>query len=826
VGEWRLLGAAALVCLLGGCAGYPTYERGLHVSYADDVGTVTVSQSGGVTDWDDVASELQPTFKMDSATALASAIPTTQSFDERLYDALTASLQVGLPTTTSSRTTKEVTDPETGELVTSVDNSRTRASGQAPAAAPFSPTGAAALAALGSQTLGEDPMLKYLAATALQQEVALLNRYVKDQVRWPGSQAFVVRLQLTVLPNARTMPYDIETDITLHSEDEQSRAGLALSSMAVPAAQGMTVESVKNAAGAIEDRRTQCAVGSFDTLQILPMIVTDNLEGLRAARATDNVRQLALALMGTAGNVGAAGQFGRTTEALRRAEGRDTNSLLTVAKLSDDTVRVRLGAVQSARYGHVMNARNHFVSLVVIVRPCVGRDLKSYIDDGPRTLTAVTRTNFRDGDTGQSLPYRQGSERLAGQIEHIQKQFVGQFNYLELARLYQWATRQDRERFFDYVVGSHLDATMCRGSFLKQLFVRRLYATREDDFTDMLEADDYLAPGRTADMGIGQSVPDSYGQRDHRCLTLARMRYTMVAAPLWTELQSMRPTGQFAFTNIPVTLRKRRPAVPPRQIALVTLTSGDSTVTVAQGRDMLDLREAQMVLTYEKQEIVPASTTSIAANGRSVTGTFAPLDRFGIKATEAPARPAPAPPLKGKAKVVATPLAVAAPDVEAKYALVLRVPMRNSTCPLNTMPEPTENPVQCRSDYPVRFADASKVVPSSPYGLDASASGIIANPSSGAGRLIVIVTAGKTATPTDKLRLSVEGAQIAAARLRDGTLLSLDGAAWKVPAAGEILLELENLIPNTVVKATLKDGNATAGSVSRSVVASVPTKSN
>jgi hypothetical protein len=89
---------ALLIVFLQACT-QPTYEHGLRVRWADDAGSVSISPTA-VTDWDEVATDLQPNFKMDSATAFANAIPTTQSLDERLASMLSGSLQVGLPSTT------------------------------------------------------------------------------------------------------------------------------------------------------------------------------------------------------------------------------------------------------------------------------------------------------------------------------------------------------------------------------------------------------------------------------------------------------------------------------------------------------------------------------------------------------------------------------------------------------------------------------------------------------------------------------------------------------------------------------------------------------
>ena len=218
-----------------------------------------------------------------------------------------------------------------------------------------------------------------------------------------------------------------------------------------------------------------------DRLNVLPMVATDNLERQQVARSTDSVRRLALALVATAGNVGASGGFARTRQELERTEGRDANSLLTISKLSEDTVRVRLGAVQSPRYGYVTVPRTHNVSLVVVYRPCpksvpadatVQASDRPGRDDGDRakTITAVTRTTFRDAMTGRALEYRDATQRLGSEIQRIRSKYLGQFTYLELARMYQWTARQENDRFVKYVVDKHPDTRSCRKSLLRTLF--------------------------------------------------------------------------------------------------------------------------------------------------------------------------------------------------------------------------------------------------------------------------------------------------------------------------------------------------------------------
>jgi hypothetical protein len=198
------------------------YDTPARVDFADDVATVTVSVPS-VSRWDEVAAMLQPQFKIDSDTALARVLPVTQVLDQQFADSLSAGLRVGLPTATrASEITETVTNGETERTETSTTS---RSSGGLNGAADPTAPNSTALAAAQLAALGNmDPMLQYLAAAALQQEVQLLNRYVADVVRSPGAQIFVVRVPIQVTAHGRSRPYDIETDITLHAEDLRHRA--------------------------------------------------------------------------------------------------------------------------------------------------------------------------------------------------------------------------------------------------------------------------------------------------------------------------------------------------------------------------------------------------------------------------------------------------------------------------------------------------------------------------------------------------------------------------------------------------------------------------
>lgn len=129
-----------------------------------------------------VSTQLQPKFTINEEKALEEVIPNTQAFTDRVLDVAERSLRLTLPQTTRSKT--EVYHSETGlEPSTVVDRTESEQPGAIPGPAPV-PGGARSAAAIPTSpvaTLGErsvDPFSRYRAATALLQEIRLLNQYV------------------------------------------------------------------------------------------------------------------------------------------------------------------------------------------------------------------------------------------------------------------------------------------------------------------------------------------------------------------------------------------------------------------------------------------------------------------------------------------------------------------------------------------------------------------------------------------------------------------------------------------------------------------------
>lgn len=200
------------VCGSVGCETYraPQYRK----TSPERVATVDVAVLS-VTPWERYKSKLQPAFKLSSAQAFQQAVPMAAGYETQVLRETAASLGIGI--------NEDLTDDlaDRGTSTTDADGSTT----QEPAAAVTAPAGPGFVPgtlpslldpdALGKRNaaLGLDPMLRYRAASALFQEVAMLDTYVRDAAVPYGYEAFVVRLQISVFPRQRYLPYDVYTTL-------------------------------------------------------------------------------------------------------------------------------------------------------------------------------------------------------------------------------------------------------------------------------------------------------------------------------------------------------------------------------------------------------------------------------------------------------------------------------------------------------------------------------------------------------------------------------------------------------------------------------------
>lgn len=523
--------------------------------------------------WEDAKDSFQPDFKLTEAQALDKSLAATRTIEEQFLDSLqvalrlraaeTGSLGAGSSTGGGGTTDtgddggdggddggdgggddggagggddgggdgggNDLLDPSTLELL---DPTVTEPGGTRPQQSVL------------NKDLSTDPMLDYLAATALYQEVQMLNRYVDHAVQKTGYEPYLVRLQVSLLPRARFEPYDayvwfsfftgdgspsvtprvvdtiaqtpqvriqalaeemtqisrsfddqvsnqafdaedlnrwiqelestikepptqqeveallrtqedpietlqteLPTTLTELQERWKTCRSLAESLMPLAADEQTALPALWIAAhmgsGPLFLRDLQKVADAREKLEdnpnggellgicrdiadqaeaflspeppkaqapiVVPLLVTDNLESTLRSRAIDRIRQFAFGLGFLLQNLGGDANITKTQRGLQTILGQDFNSLLTVARLSDNSYGVRLGAMQQVGTSYSTIPRTHNLTLLLLVpqrreeqEPCPG----PY--DYP-TVQLISQTQLFHAIDGTELPERSAS---------------------------------------------------------------------------------------------------------------------------------------------------------------------------------------------------------------------------------------------------------------------------------------------------------------------------------------------------------------------------------------------------------------------------------
>jgi len=372
-----------------------------------------------VTRWEDCKTELQPKFTLSAEAALAKVLPDTMSLEEKFLNAFAARLKVALPGSTFSSTdlsslsrvgaitnaigatavlgtngvpqsTASAGAGVSGTTTASQQrtNVQTFSSGDASAISfesnPQGSNTAADLPGAGvlTNTLGKDAMLQYWTAAALYQEVKLISRYVDDAAIATNYVPYLVRLQVSLMPRMRNLPYDAHTLLSFFGGRFKTNNGSGPDRLPAALPEGKD--------GTAQD----------EGIKVLPLLVTDNLEATLHSRSVENIRQLALGLSAVIQGVGLGVDLQKVDEELRTVLGRDYNSTFSVGRVSDNTVQCRFGALNQATAQYAMIPQAHNVSLVVLVP----RKKESGANPFTNDLRVVSKTELVHALSGKSLP--------------------------------------------------------------------------------------------------------------------------------------------------------------------------------------------------------------------------------------------------------------------------------------------------------------------------------------------------------------------------------------------------------------------------------------
>lgn len=401
------LGTLGLILLLAlsGCGSPSSFKANQKtVSFQEDAAEFTLSVHPVAIPWDEaLVGQLQPNFQMSGKEALGQALPSTLKLEEALVDLMRAKLRASLPTTTVTQSETSRNDDAVSSF-TSVRTEEKKPGDISNAPQPDSlgtvqrPENAFGEASRNG-SIAMDPILKHQAAMALNQEVQILNAYLKH-VEPQGYKAFIVRLQVGLSPYARNAPYDAYATFGFF---ERGSSGAATSPPIVA-----------------------------------PLLVSDNLEGASHARSAEQIRQFALGLAAMLQGVGLQGDFEKLSKRLESVFGSDLNSLLSVGKTTPNVLRVRFGAMNQPDARFAMVPRNNYVTVLILIKES---DIPAYRASG---LQVGMRTQLRHAQTGKMLKSRTLS---LNQLNEINGAFNTEFNLAQLGRLLEKAEQNDLSNF-------------------------------------------------------------------------------------------------------------------------------------------------------------------------------------------------------------------------------------------------------------------------------------------------------------------------------------------------------------------------------------------
>jgi len=379
-----------------------------------------------VAPWSDYASALQPDFSLDSDSAVQEVARDSRWQSQKNFSNMQAGAQSTLLNQPSDPVGLVPAVPA-GPLYPLPDGT-----------VQFPPPSASSPAA-GSDSesphIGPDSMLKYTAATALYQEVQLLNRHIRDAAIPAGFRPYMVRLQLSLMPSRRHAPYDAYTTLSFF----------------IPGERGNTLDLGVSAPVLVRSTSDGIFQQPFGNgPKVLPLVVTDNLEASVQSRSIDRVRGLTASMLEFEKYSLAGGQvssfIGEVVKPMYSAMlakamrdevfGRDLNSLLTVARLSENTLRIRLGAMQEATANYAMVPRNHNITLLLMLP-----------EGAPSLVEVVAKTVLVDTENGETL-YSPGEQRKAERLALFQRTWkLSPLRLDTLATLHALAQQNDQKSF-------------------------------------------------------------------------------------------------------------------------------------------------------------------------------------------------------------------------------------------------------------------------------------------------------------------------------------------------------------------------------------------
>jgi hypothetical protein len=352
----------ALVALLVSAGCESDFENARRVASFNEAGKVLVSLftvhdfrdprvkvlgSDGKTEVQ-LAYGLRPRFTLSSDKAVENAVPTTTFAESSLLTAVAMKIAGA---TTSVPGAEAPTPPEPKAATPTLEPGRRPQLHTNPEKPP----------------LPVDPLFKYAAATALYQQTRLTDAAIEAVLHAKGNRALLAPLNIDVLPFAQRQPYDVHLSIHFSVMTDSTRPL---------------------------------------HVTVLPLLVADNAEGVQTARTVELLIQAQLALKAMSAGGGFLFDGALTRQKVQSALGTDLNSLLTVGRVANNMLSVRIGAQRSANSTYATVTRNTTVwTLLLVSETDDHKRIVPVVPTGYWSIKAVSHATLRDAQNGTVLPY-------------------------------------------------------------------------------------------------------------------------------------------------------------------------------------------------------------------------------------------------------------------------------------------------------------------------------------------------------------------------------------------------------------------------------------
>lgn len=345
-----------VVFALGGCSLRAPMKR---FATKEEIGTVHVAVQSIAKFDDEYTDQLQPHFELTTADAL-NAIAQTQVSEMERFRALLAEVKAAGDKKTLS--TERVTDK--GEVTTDKVTKKRDPGDLSTVGLPDAEERSNDAAdVLTDANVQFDPGLRYRTASALLQEVALFNRYVRDAAVSRGSVPYVVRLLITVNPSARREPYDVYTTISFFTTGAPDTSSAEFTAQLF----SLNARSYKDEFSKLTRKGETAPLKECnDAVEIIPLFVTDNIESSLNSVANERVVDVSGGFSAWLSHLAAVFGFRGQATDRDRSLARALNGLTTISRVGNNTVLARLGAA-SANNQYEMIARTYNVTLLALV---------------------------------------------------------------------------------------------------------------------------------------------------------------------------------------------------------------------------------------------------------------------------------------------------------------------------------------------------------------------------------------------------------------------------------------------------------------------------